>query len=47
LENVQRNKLIFIETPDAAETSMALEKLPGGQETLSLIVLDSTTEDNL
>uniref|UniRef100_A0A4W5JNB5 General transcription and DNA repair factor IIH helicase subunit XPD n=1 Tax=Hucho hucho TaxID=62062 RepID=A0A4W5JNB5_9TELE len=26
LENVQRNKLIFIETPDAAETSMALEK---------------------
>lgn len=26
LENIQRNKLIFIETPDAAETSMALEK---------------------
>ncbi|MCJ8740053.1 hypothetical protein PDJAM_G00054430 [Pangasius djambal] len=26
LENVQRNKLIFIETQDAAETSMALEK---------------------
>ncbi|CAB1347738.1 unnamed protein product [Coregonus sp. 'balchen'] len=26
LENVQRNKLIFIETPDVAETSMALEK---------------------
>ncbi|MGH0171812.1 UNVERIFIED_CONTAM: hypothetical protein FKN15_061469, partial [Acipenser sinensis] len=26
LENIQRNKLIFIETQDAAETSMALEK---------------------
>lgn len=26
LENIQRNKLIFIETPDGAETSMALEK---------------------
>lgn len=26
LENIQKNKLIFIETPDAAETSMALEK---------------------
>lgn len=26
LESIQRNKLIFIETPDAAETSMALEK---------------------
>nr|XP_057937020.1 general transcription and DNA repair factor IIH helicase subunit XPD isoform X2 [Doryrhamphus excisus] len=26
LENIQKNKLIFIETQDAAETSMALEK---------------------
>ncbi|KAI6057580.1 TFIIH basal transcription factor complex helicase XPD subunit [Aix galericulata] len=26
LENIQRNKLIFIETQDGAETSMALEK---------------------
>ncbi|NXF56578.1 ERCC2 helicase, partial [Oceanites oceanicus] len=26
LENIQRNKLIFIETQDSAETSMALEK---------------------
>ncbi|KAG7274628.1 hypothetical protein CRUP_009671 [Coryphaenoides rupestris] len=26
LESIQRNKLIFIETPDSAETSMALEK---------------------
>ncbi|OPJ90291.1 hypothetical protein AV530_017641 [Patagioenas fasciata monilis] len=26
LENIQRNKLIFIETQDGAETSVALEK---------------------
>lgn len=26
LENIQRNKLLFIETQDAAETSMALDK---------------------
>lgn len=33
LENIQRNKLIFIETPDAAETSMALEKYQEVRET--------------
>lgn len=26
LENIQRNKLLFIETQDGAETSVALEK---------------------
>lgn len=33
LENIQRNKLIFIETQDAAETSMALEKYQEVRET--------------
>lgn len=36
LENIQRNKLIFIETQDAAETSMALEKY---QEVRPIIVV--------
>uniref|UniRef100_A0A669CL90 DNA 5'-3' helicase n=1 Tax=Oreochromis niloticus TaxID=8128 RepID=A0A669CL90_ORENI len=36
LENIQRNKLIFIETQDAAETSMALEKY---QEVRLIIVV--------
>lgn len=34
LENIQRNKLIFIETQDAAETSMALEKYQEVREVL-------------
>lgn len=37
LENIQRNKLIFIETPDAAETSMALEKYQEVRETFILL----------
>lgn len=40
LENIQRNKLIFIETPDAAETSMALEKYQEVRETHLIITYD-------
>lgn len=36
LENIQKNKLIFIETPDAAETSMALEKYQEVRDTRRL-----------